>query len=219
MHAFPFALSGLRRSLSSRTIGTALISSALLLGGCASIAPDTGSSTASESVKRTYHERIDLAGRLSVQYQQNGKDEFLHGSFTWKQDDKRSDIALLSPLGQIIATIAITPSGASLTESGKAPRTADDVDALVAQTLGWPLPIAGLRQWLQGFATDKDSQAFVAGNNGDRITTRDGWQLAYANWQTDAAGNRYAKRLDLSHQTNQAGKVEIRIVIDNWQPR
>jgi len=218
MHAFPFH--SLLRTSSSRTVSAALLATTLLLGGCASFGPDTGDTqSASATAKLNYHDSIDLSGRLSVQYQQNGKDEFLHGSFTWKQDGKRSDIALLSPLGQIIATIAITPNGATLTESGKAPRTANDVDALVAQTLGWPLPIAGLRQWLQGFATDNNNQAFVAGNNGDRVTTRDGWQLSYANWQQDGTGDHYAKRLDLVRQTDQAGKVEIRVVIDNWQPR
>lgn len=217
MHAFPFP--SLLRISSSRTVSAALLATTLLLGGCASFGPDTGDTqSASTTTKRNYHDSIDLGGRLSVQYQQAGKDEFLHGSFTWKQDGKRSDIALLSPLGQIIATIAITPNGATLTESGKTPRMANDVDALVAQTLGWPLPIAGLRQWLQGFATDNNNQAFVAGNNGDRVTTRDGWQLSYANWQQDSAGERYAKRLDLVRQTDQAGKVEIRVVIDNWQP-
>lgn len=196
----------------------ALLCSALLLGGCASVAPESESSSGISTQARSYHQNIDLAGRLSVQYQQNGKDEFLHGSFTWKQDGKRTDIALLSPLGQIIATIAITPGKVTLTEAGKPPRTAEDVDVLVAQTLGWPLPIAGLHQWLQGFAADANNRPFIAGNNGDQVSTGDGWQLRYTNWQ-QAEGEQYARRIDLVRQTDQAGKVEIRIVLDNWQPR
>ena len=34
---------------------------------------------------RTFHDAIDLGGRLSIRYQQNGKEESLHGSFMWAQ--------------------------------------------------------------------------------------------------------------------------------------
>ncbi|WP_188395649.1 lipoprotein insertase outer membrane protein LolB [Oxalicibacterium flavum] len=196
-----------------------LLAASLLLGGCSSMAPPADTPGADSSAARNYRQTIEIAGRLSVQYRQNGNDESLHGSFTWQQNGERSNVTLLSPLGQIIATIAVEPGGATLTESGKAPRSAGDVDALVAQTLGWPLPIAGLRQWLQGFATDANGNAFVANGDGSTVTTQDGWQIRYANWQRSEGGDTYARRIDLARHTVQAGKVEIRIVIDNWQPR
>jgi outer membrane lipoprotein LolB len=203
-----------------RKAATAIALSSLLLSGCASIAPsDSNVATVQTSSPRIYSDALDLDGRLSVLYQKNERNEALHGSFTWNQTGERSKIAILSPLGQILATIDVGADGATLIESGQAPRTASDVDALAAQALGWPLPVSGLRNWLQGFATDANNKPFIAAPGNADVTTRDGWHIQYLSWQDEhqtPAQNR-PKRIDLERQTEQAGKVEIRIVIDNWQ--
>lgn len=192
---------------------------ALLLGACATL--DTDSSTSAEpSIQRTYTEALALDGRLSVQYQKNDKDEAIHASFNWKQAKDSSSIAILSPLGQILANIEVNPNQATLTQSGQAPRSASDVDMLAAQALGWPLPVSGLRNWLQGFATDANGQAFIASPANANVTTADGWRIHYASWQDEGqpqTQQQRPKRIDLERQTEQAGKVMIRIVLDNWQ--
>lgn len=195
----------------------ALILSTTLLGACASIAPPSEpvASSGQAATARNYQETITLGGRLSVQYQKNDQDEAIHGSFTWKQSKERSSIAILSPLGQILATIDVTPEQATLTQSGQAPRSAADVDLLAQQALGWPLPVSGLRNWLQGFAVNADNQTFIATPANNKVTTRDGWKLQYPTWEGEPQSR--PKRIDLERQTEQAGKVAIRIVIDNWQ--
>lgn len=202
---------------------TVALLSALLLSGCAAFAPQPGTAS-TETVQTTaghhhYHEAIDLDGRLSVQYQRNNADESLHGSFTWRQTTQSNTITLLSPLGQTIAAIAVEPGNATLTQSGKAPRTAADVDELAAQSLGWPLPVAGLRNWLQGFALDANGKPFTATQDANSLTTSDGWQIRYVTWDETDPAHRHPKRIDLERQTEQAGKVAIRIVIDTWQTR
>jgi outer membrane lipoprotein LolB len=192
----------------------------LLLGCATVIAPSAPTPVpAEQAALRPYHETITIGGRLSVRYQQNARDEAVHGSFTWAQHADNAIVTLFSPLGQTIAIIEITPTLSTLTQAGQAPRSADNVDALVAGTLGWPLPVSGLRDWLQGFAMDGDGRRFVASPLPDtsNATTRDGWRLHYAAWQGDAGQNR-PKRIDLERSTAQAGDVAIRIVIDAWQP-
>lgn len=194
----------------------------LLLTGCAALTPPDGSSeTTQTATQRRYSEALDLDGRLSVQYQKNDKDEAIHVSFNWNQNTDRSTITILSPLGQILSTIDISADGATLLQAGRPPRTASDVDALAEQALGWPLPVSGLRQWLQGFATDADHQAFVAAVADDHVTTQDGWRIRYVIWQDDnqVPPQSRPKRIDLERQTQQAGKVAIRIVLDSWQAR
>lgn len=156
-----------------------------------------------------------------MQYQKNDKDEAIHVSFNWNQNADRSTITILSPLGQILSTIDISADGATLLQAGRPPRTASDVDALAEQALGWPLPVSGLRQWLQGFAIDANQQAFVAAAADDHVTTRDGWRIRYVIWQDDnqLPPQSRPKRIDLERQTEQAGKVAIRIVLDSWQAR
>lgn len=190
----------------------------LLMAGCAELAPRTDTDvTAQATTPHRYRNTLDLDGRLSVQYQRNNQDEALHGSFTWRQAGQRNAITLLSPLGQTLATITVEPGSATLTESGKAPRMASDVDTLAAQSLGWPLPVAGLRNWLQGYATDADGKRFVASPNADSVTTNDGWRLHYVSWDESDPANIHPRRIDLERETEQAGNVSIRIVIDNWQ--
>lgn len=163
---------------------------------------------------------MEMSGRLSVQYQRDGREESLHGSFTWSQTPQHTSITLLSPLGQTLALIEVTPQSATLTQAGQVPRIAADADTLAAETLGWPLPVAGLRDWLQGFAIDAQGQRWSAPASDAPVslTTRDGWQLGYASWQTDAASAiPRPRRIDLARTTTQAGTVAIRIVIDSWQ--
>ncbi|WP_334188841.1 lipoprotein insertase outer membrane protein LolB [Noviherbaspirillum sp.] len=191
---------------------------ALLTVGCASVAPMTGNSgraaipAQSSQPPRTYVDNIDLAGRISVRYQVNDKEEALHGGFTWTQNRDRTQVTLLSPLGQVIALIEVDPDGATLKQGGQPSRQASDVDALVVATLGWPLPISGLRDWLQGFAIDANGNRFVAQPPAAEVTTRDGWRIGYNTWQ-----EMRPKRIDLDRRTTQAGDVSIRLVIDTWQ--
>jgi len=203
----------------SHKLTAILVLSTAMLGACASIAPPTETATEQASADRKYQEAITLAGRLSVQYQKDDKDEAIHGSFTWKQSKDHSSIAILSPLGQILATIEVTPDNATLIQSGQPPRSAADVDLLVTQTLGWPLPVSGLRNWLQGFANNANNKSFVATASNNKVSTRDGWNIQYPTWESDeqTPAQERPKRIDLERQTEQAGKVAIRIVLDTWQ--
>jgi outer membrane lipoprotein LolB len=191
----------------------------LLLGGCASMAPPVATPPAvAATTPRPYADKLDLGGRLSVRYENHGKEESMHGSFVWSQDPAHTSVTLLSPLGQTVAVIDVTPDGATLTQGGQSVRSAADVDELVAGTLGWPLPVAGLREWLQGYVVDASGKRFIASPRATDIATRDGWRIRYAAWQDDPAQIR-PRRIDLERSTAQAGDVSIRIVIDNWQAR
>ncbi len=193
---------------------------ALLLSGCSTISPAENKDMAEQNTsQRSYKDALELDGRLSVQYQRNDEDQAIHASFNWKQSKDRSSITILSPLGQILATIDVKPGNATLTQSGQAPRNAADVDTLAEQALGWPLPVSGLRNWLQGFATDTNNQSFIASSSNTNVQTRDGWNIQYMSWEDDnqTPVQSRPKRIDLTRQTEQAGKVMIRIVLDKWQ--
>lgn len=188
-----------------------------LLTGCASISPPVApADQAQAALVRPFHAAIDLGGRLSVHYQSSNRDEALHGSFSWSQTPARTTVTLLSPLGQTMAVIEVTPNGATLAQAGQPPRGAADVDALTGEALGWPLPVAGLREWLQGFALDSAGRRFVATPAASEVTTVDGWRIRYPAWLDDNAPAR-PRRIDLARATERAGDVSIRIVIDTWQ--
>ncbi|MGV8900558.1 MAG: lipoprotein insertase outer membrane protein LolB [Burkholderiaceae bacterium] len=194
----------------------------LLLSSCASLSSLPGSAVdtigAATPAARNYHAAIDLSGRLSVRYQRNGQDEALHGSFAWSQTATRTFVTLSSPLGQTLATIELTPQGATLIQPGQAPRSAADADALAADAFGWPLPVANLRNWLQGYTIDTNGQRIAAASNDSAIHTPDNWQIRYPAWEASDNNVDHPKRIDLARHSAQAGEIAIRIVIDNWQP-
>ena len=191
---------------------------ALQLAGCAAPpgAPDSGANTVAA---QDYHAAIELGGRLSVRYQRNGRDEAMHGSFSWSQTAARTFVTLSSPLGQTLATIELTPQGATLVQPGQPARSAVDADALAADAFGWPLPVANLRNWLQGYTLDAHGRRSAAAGSAGPIRTPDGWQIRYPAWQPGDSGSDRPKRIDLVRHTAAAGEIAIRIVIDSWQPR
>ncbi|GAA4022882.1 lipoprotein insertase outer membrane protein LolB [Actimicrobium antarcticum] len=193
-----------------------LVGSALT--SCASLAPPPSLPSPATTVRPVTS--IELGGRLSVRYQNNGKEEAVHGSFSWSQRAGNTLVTLRSPLGQTLATITIGPAESTLSQAGQPTRTAADPDALATEALGWPLPLAGLRDWLQGQATNVAGERVTASSTSTTpIVTNDGWQLQYVSWEaSDPALPARPKRIDLSRTTPQAGDVGLRIVIDSWQP-
>jgi outer membrane lipoprotein LolB len=183
---------------------------ATLLAGCAT-APSAPPSAATVA---PYADTLELDGRLSVNYLRAGKQESISGKFAWRQAGTRTDVTLASPLGQTIATIAVTPGEATLKEGNNPPRSAADVDTLTAQVLGWPLPVSGLRDWLQGYAVAADGKRFAASPAQSKVTTRDGWELQFVSWQEGATPPK-PRRIDASRGAGgDIESIDIRIVID-----
>ena len=182
---------------------------AALLSGCATAPRTPLSSTA----VAPYADKLEMQGTLSVNYIRDGKRESLSGKFNWRQDGSRTDVELASPLGQTIATIAVTPGEAVLREGNQPPRSAPDVDALSTQVLGWPLPVSGLRDWLQGYAVADGGQRFAASPAHNKVTTRDGWQLEFVTWQ-DGTTPPKPRRIDARRGAGgDIEEIEIRIAV------
>src|SRR3546814_10947988 len=60
------------------------------------------------------------------------------------------ELDLANPLGSTLARVEVTPAGATLFRSDGTTQQARTADALVAQVLGSPIPVEGLRDWLRG---------------------------------------------------------------------
>jgi outer membrane lipoprotein LolB len=186
---------------------------AAVLAGCAS-APERPANAPPSGPVAPYTESIELAGKINVAYTRDGNHESLHGRFEWQQSAQRTDVTIMSPLGQTVAQITVTPRQATLKEGNKPLRTADNIDALSAQALGWTLPVSGLREWLQGHATDSNGRHFRASPQDATVTTADGWRLSYVSWH-DVPGAPKPKRIDVERgATGQLDAMTIQVVID-----
>ena len=196
------------RSTALRLAGAACLAG--LLSACTTTGPLSSATVAD------YRDSIDLSGRISVNYDRDGTPETLSGKFSWAQSPGLVNVTLASPLGQTLATIDVTPTAATLTQSGRAPRVAADIDSLSAQALGWPLPVSGLRHWLQGYATAADGKRFAASPASNRVTTADGWTVTFVSWMDETAARPQPKRIDAERRaTLTSGALTIRVVVDS----
>ena len=181
-----------------------------MLAGCATAPADLSPTNVAP-----YRQTIELEGHLSVNYQKDGRAESLSGKFSWQQTAARVDVSLASPLGQTIATVSVTPQSATLTQADHVPRVAADVNTLTAQVLGWSLPVADLRDWLQGYARNADGSRFVASRRNDSVNTPDGWRLRFVSWQDDKADVPVPKRIDAERSaTLTTDELAIHIFVD-----
>jgi outer membrane lipoprotein LolB len=198
--------------LRRNALGLASVLLSIALAGCQTIQP--------AGPALTYKDTIDIGGRFTTQYEQNGKPQSISGSFEWSQTPEKTVVNLLSPLGQTVATITSTAQGATLTQADRLPKSAPNVDTLFAETLGWPLPVSNLRNWMQGQVTDDEGHRIEATPQLTKtIATADGWRLQYVSWQDgEAAGPSVPKRIDMERDTSYAGRVQMRLVISSWQP-
>jgi outer membrane lipoprotein LolB len=189
----------------NRSRPLALAAAAILsLAGCAT----TNFSTAPVAA---YRDTIDLNGTIGVSYQKDdGLPERVNGRYTWTQHPGRVEVSVFDPFGQTVAEISVTPDAATLTQPKREPRTAKDIDTLTRQALGWSLPVAGLRDWLQGYAVDAQGKRFAASPANNNVFTRDGWRLRFAEWQNKPGPNGapMPKRIQAEH-----GQLSISISV------
>ena len=194
----------------------------LALTGCAGMGGKTGADVADPTAQVSpYRDAVDLSGHLSVNYLKDGQSQSLSVNFTWLQRPGRIEVSIFTPLGQTVAEIQVTPQSATLTQGDQPPRTAADIDTLSAQTLGFALPVSGLRDWLQGYATDTQGKRFVASPANASVVTRDGWRVRFVTWQDAAAGGAapgaapMPRRIDVNRGSAANGDaLDIRIVLD-----
>ena len=171
---------------------------------------------------RHYHDQITLNGPISIQYQQNEQEQSVSGSFDWQQEKDTISITLTSPLRQTIAVIKQTPQGATLEQAKQETRTAPDIEQLLLETMGWSLPVSGLKNWLQGFdqingAMGAERHSIPAIDN--HMLDAQGWQLRFVSWQVEEGNGStiHPKRIDLVRHTKHLGEIRIRIVISEWK--
>ncbi len=170
---------------------------------------------------RQYYRQINMSGRLSAQYEASNKPQSAHVHFNWAQTAHETVVTLSSPTGQTLATLTLNENGAHLNRSGRPPQFASDVNQLLFASLGWPLPVAGLKDWLQGFTNAEHNVAITPSSSVSAFSI-DGWKLHFVTWESEKSGENVGqnkdrpKRIDLTRQTAEAGMVSLRIVIDDW---
>lgn len=187
----------------------------LSLGACAT---HTGPDLATLAQTQAQLSTQTFSGRFSAYYHDsNGQLQGLTGQFSWLEASDQTAVALRSPLGQTLALIRLTSSGAELTLPDQATQAAPTVDALMVAALGFPLPVEGLRDWLYARPAE-NRPATLAHDEQGRLQSliQDGWTIHYRSYATLPSNpdtQPLVKRLDLTREL-QDGPIQLRLVLD-----
>ena len=156
---------------------------------------------------------FERSGRFAVNVTEAGKaPEAVQGGFSWRDTGEDLRLDLVNPLGTTLARVRVSESGAILERSDGTTETAPTADALVAQVMGVALPVANLRDWLQG--RPGTSGASIERDAEGRPTsfTEGGWQLRLSRYDAQGPGLLRADRRDGGRQ------ISVRLAIDNSAP-
>ncbi len=172
----------------------------MLLAGCAS---------APVAVQRTPQLDAPFAfnGRVSVK-QGDRRDS---AGLRWMHSAPEDEILLLAPLGQTMARIHRDAQEVTLEAHGKR-YAAQDMESLMQQTLGWQLPLSGLRYWVTGLPAPEGASDVERDANGQVSTLRQqGWEIRYTRYAASAPD---ALPLRLSLRRDD---LEVLLLIDEWE--
>lgn len=181
----------------------------LLLSGCATVGPiDAQKAGAARATQRAQLERIaqfTIHGRASVSGPSSGS-----VSLTWHQAHQDFDLHVSGPLGVGAMSMAGTPHEVKVRAKDRAYVTKDP-EGTFRDTLGWSLPLAGLRYWMLSLPAPGSDFTETLDQSG-RVQTlmQDGWSLSYTDY---VATQHYElpRRLALARDD-----VKIRVVVDTW---
>jgi outer membrane lipoprotein LolB len=173
----------------------------LLLAGCATAPP--------VAVQRPPQLDAPFAfnGRVAV------KQGDLHDSagMRWVHRAADDEILLLAPLGQTVARIHRDANEVTLDASGKH-YSAQDMETLMQQVLGWQLPLSGLRYWVTALPAPNGEASIERDANGQVYLLRQqGWEISYSRYAA-LASDALPLRLKLKRDG-----AEVLLLIDEWE--
>lgn len=147
----------------------------------------------------------------------NGRVSVKHGAqrekagVRWVHKANEDEILLLAPLGQTVARIQRDENKATLVASGRG-YSAQDMESLMQQVLGWQLPLSGMRYWVVGLSAPESESSFEMAASGQLgLLRQQGWEIRYARYTSEKM-DALPLRLSLKRDG-----MEVLLVIDEWE--
>lgn len=150
-------------------------------------------------------------GRFALNVEETGKKpEAVQGGFAWRDEGVRLVLDLANPVGSTLARLESTAAGATLTHADGRVEYADDVETLLTQVLGGPMPVTVLRDWLRGRLAPGVSADDVVRESDGRLSsfTQLGWSVRL--WRYDDLG---PLRLNMKRQDG-LQSIDLRLVVN-----
>jgi outer membrane lipoprotein LolB len=183
------------------------------LPACAPVAlsPEERAADAAWEARRGALAALDhwqAVGRLSLQ----SGERAWHASLVWEEEGDAYRIRLLGPLGQGAVEIRGGADQVTLRTARGETYTASDPETLMAEALGWGVPLRGLRHWLLG-RDDPDggsARPSLDAEGRPLALRQDGWEVQYLAY-LPAEPVSLPGRLQLDRED-----LHARVVISRW---
>ncbi len=166
--------------------------------------------------------RWDIQGRLVLRSAEGGGQMSLH----WRREGETDVIDLSGPLGKRLLRLSQTPAGAELRDAEQKIFRAENAQALLFNTTGWQLPLAGLHYWILGISVPGAAEQHQIDAGGRlKSIVQLGWEvrfLDYARYGGEELPRRLSLRLLPETAAGKAGAtrpapgLELRLAIERW---
>ena len=152
------------------------------------------------------------SGRFAVTTALGEQRENVSGRFNLEIRGPQQIVELSSPLGTTVARVEIEPGGARATGGQMHEVRGADADALTQQLLGWPLPVSGLVDWIEGRPVP--TRVARVEREGGRVVLleQDGWTIRLPEYSEATARPRrlVLERLAAANTPS----VVLRLIVD-----
>ena len=152
------------------------------------------------------------SGRFAVTTALGEQRENVSGRFNLEIRGPQQIVELSSPLGTTVARVEIEPGGARATGGQMQEVRGADADALTQQLLGWPLPVSGLADWIEGRPVP--TRVARVEREGGRVVLleQDGWTIRLPEYSEATARPRrlVLERLAAANTPS----VVLRLIVD-----
>lgn len=155
-------------------------------------------------------ELFSRSGRFALNVQTaDGKKDAVQGGFQWQESSQQLQLDLNNPMGTVLARVLVTPQGAALQYPNGETEYASSPDALVEQLLGYVIPVAGMRSWLQGQVGSGSAVSALKQEDGvPSYFEQDSWRIHLKRYDA------YGPTLLQMYRNQAQQDISIRIVID-----
>jgi len=183
-----------------------------LLAGCAGIAPlderEKNNVWNQNKLRLAQLDAWSFRGRLAVSDGRESSSVFMR----WQQQPDAYVIHLMTFLGQQLARLEGNSNNVTLYRKDHPPMQASSVAALMAEQVGWTVPVDGLRYWIKGlsdsrsgFSSELDTQGRLA------ILRQSGWTVKFERYR-EIDGLPVPAKMRLERDD-----LNIRLVMDRWE--
>lgn len=162
---------------------------------------------------------FNRSGRFSITVTElSGHIEAVQGGFSWSDTGSFLRLDLTNPMGSTLARVSVNRQGAILQRSDGSQEVASHPDALVEQVVGSPIPVAGLRAWLQGRLAPAEvglTDAHTVSHDGNHrlaTFTQQGWQVQLSRYDILGPTLLRLSRTDAGH------RIQVRLAISPQEP-